>query len=101
MGGKSPTKNKKDLNLLIKKLKIELCKGKLTKAWGLGGLVTKLPNSSTLPLYRTLVIFPRKKDLLMNVRDVNKRTNLGNVFCEKINTITANNMKAKVIWLIK
>ena len=35
-------------------------------------------------------------NLLINIRDVNKRTNLGNIYFEKTYTITTNNINANV-----
>jgi ATP-dependent Clp protease ATP-binding subunit ClpA len=40
-------------------------------------------------------------NLLINIRDINKRTNLGNVFFENTYIIITSNIKAKVIWFIK
>jgi len=40
-------------------------------------------------------------NLLINIRDINKRTNRGNVFFENTYIITTSNIKAKVIWFIK
>ena len=40
-------------------------------------------------------------NLLINIRDINKRTNRGNVFFEKTYIIITSNIKAKVIWFIK
>ena len=37
----------------------------------------------------------------MNIRDVNKRTNLGNIYFEKTYIITGNNINANVTWFIK
>ena len=37
----------------------------------------------------------------MNIRDINKRTNLGNTYFDNTYNITTRKVKAKVTWLIK
>jgi len=37
----------------------------------------------------------------IKIRDVNKRTNLGNIYFENTYIIMINNIKAKVTWFIK
>jgi len=37
----------------------------------------------------------------MNIRDINKRTNLGNMYFDSTYNIITRNVKAKVTWLIK
>lgn len=40
-------------------------------------------------------------NLLINIRDTNKRTNLGNTYFDNMYNIIVMNIKAKVTWLIK
>ena len=40
-------------------------------------------------------------NLLINIRDTNKRTNLGNTYFDNTYNITIRNIKANVTWLIK
>ena len=40
-------------------------------------------------------------NLLINIRDINKRTNLGNIYFEKTYIIITNNIKANVTWFMK
>lgn len=40
-------------------------------------------------------------NLLINIREINKRTNLGNMYFENTYIIITSNINAKVTWLIK
>jgi len=40
-------------------------------------------------------------NLLINIRDINKRTNLGNMYFESTYKITTRDTKAKTTWFIK
>jgi hypothetical protein len=40
-------------------------------------------------------------NLLINIRDINKRTNLGNMYFESTYNITTRDTKAKTTWFIK
>ena len=40
-------------------------------------------------------------NLLINIRDINKRTNLGNIYFDNTYNIITRNTKAKITWFIK
>jgi len=47
------------------------------------------------------ILFCKNYNLLIKIRLKNKRTNLGNIYLDKMYIITTNIIKAKITWLIK